>query len=316
MIAVAGTVVVDVPAHPVAGMPERGGLEAVERIDLYVGGAVANTGMALSRLGVPVGTIGCVGKDPLGRIVMEELSRWADGLWMHEDETHSTSATLVLIHPDGERTFISAVGANAGLKEEHLPWEHLVEAGARAIHLGYALLLPGLDGAPMVRVLKKARDLGLLVSLDVTWIPEASWEDALALLIHVDVFCPNLREAEAITGEAEPARAADALLDAGVKEVVAITLGEEGCYVKPVGGSGEHIARQQALAVDTTGAGDVFVAGILSAWYKGYDWATAARVANVAGATATTELGAAEGVRGWEEVLRLATTTPPQSSTP
>jgi sugar/nucleoside kinase (ribokinase family) len=312
MIAVAGTIVVDVPAYPVAGMPDPGGLEAVERIDLYVGGAVANTGMALSRLGVPAGAIGCVGKDPLGQIVMEELSGWAEGLWIREDETRSTSATLVLVHPDGERTFISAVGANASLKQEHLPWEELVEAGTRAIHLGYALLLPGLDGAPMVRALKRARDLGLLVSLDVTWLPGASWEDALALLAHVDVFCPNLREAEAITGEADPARAADALLDAGVREVVAVTLGEEGCYLKPAGGSGEYIARQEASAVDTTGAGDAFVAGMLAAWYKGHDWTTAGRVANVAGATATTELGAAKGVQAWEEVLRLATVTPPQ----
>ena len=268
--------------------------------------------MVLSRLGVPVGAVGCVGKDHLGRIVMEELSGWADGLWIHEDENRSTSATLVLVHPDGERAFISAVGANAGLTEEHLPWEELARAGARGIHLGYALLLPSLDGALMVRTLKRARDLGLLVSLDVTWLQAASWEDALVLLAHADVFCPNLREAEAITGEADPPRAADALLDAGVNEVVAITLGEEGCYVKPAGGSGEHIARQEAPAVDTTGAGDAFVAGMLAAWYKGHDWTTAGRVANVAGATATVELGAAEGIRDWEEVLRLAT-SPPQS---
>jgi sugar/nucleoside kinase (ribokinase family) len=64
--------------------------------------------------------------------------------------------------------------------------------------------------------------------------------------------------------------------------------------------------------VDTTGAGDVFIAGMLAAWYKGHDWITAGRVANVAGATATTKLGAAEGARGWEEIYRLAT-APPQS---
>jgi sugar/nucleoside kinase (ribokinase family) len=310
MIAVAGTVVVDVPAHPVARVPDRGGLEAVERIDLYVGGAVANTGMTLSRLGVPVGAIGCVGKDSLGRIVMEELSGWAEGIWIHEDETRSTSATIVLVHPDGERTFISAVGANAGLKEEHLPWEELVEAGTRAIHLGYALLLPGLDGAPMVRSLKKARELGLLVSLDVTWVPDASWEDVFALLTYVDVFCPNLREAKAITGTDDPVEAAEALLAAGVREVVAITLGEGGCYVRPASSSGSHIAGRGAPVVDTTGAGDAFVAGMLAAWYKGHDWATAGRVANVAGGTATTKLGAAEGVLEWEEVHRLASASP------
>jgi sugar/nucleoside kinase (ribokinase family) len=179
--------------------------------------------------------IGSIGKDSLGRIVVEELSGWAQNLWIHEDETSPTSATLVLVHPDGERTFISAVGANASLKQEHLPWDEMIEAGARAVHLGYALLLPGLDGAPMMRVLEKARELGLLVSLDVTWLPAASWEDALAPLPCVDVFCPNLTEAEAITREADPARAADALLDAGVKEVGAITLGEKGCYVGVVG---------------------------------------------------------------------------------
>jgi sugar/nucleoside kinase (ribokinase family) len=312
MITVAGTIVVDVPAHPVARVPDRGGLEAVERIDLHVGGAVANTGMALSRLGVPVGTIGCVGKDSLGRIVVEELSGWTEGLWIHEDETRSTSATLVLVHPDGERTFISAVGANAGLKEEHLLWKELVEAGTRAIHVGYALLLPGLDGAPMIRALKRARELGLLVSLDVTWVPDASWEDVFALLPQVDVFCPNLREAEAITGEADPARAAEALLDAGVREVVAITLGEGGCYVRPASSLGSYIAGRGAPVVDTTGAGDAFVAGMLAAWYKGHNWRTAGRVANVAGGTATTKLGAAEGVLEWEEVHRLAT-APPQS---
>jgi sugar/nucleoside kinase (ribokinase family) len=310
MIAVAGTVVVDVPAHPVARVPDRGGLEAVERIDLYVGGAVANTGMTLSRLGVPVGAIGCVGKDSLGRIVMEELSGWAEGIWIHEDETRSTSATIVLVHPDGERTFISAVGANAGLKEEHLPWEELVEAGTRAIHLGYALLLPGLDGAPMVRSLKKARELGLLVSLDVTWVPDASWEDVFALLTYVDVFCPNLREAKAITGTDDPVEAAEALLAAGVREVVAITLGEGGCYVRPASRSGSHIAGWGAPVVDTTGAGDAIVAGMLAAWYKGHDWVTAGRVANVAGGTATTKLGAAEGVLEWEEVHRLASASP------
>jgi sugar/nucleoside kinase (ribokinase family) len=85
------------------------------------------------------------------------------------------------------------------------------------------------------------RDLRLLASLDATWLQVASGEDTLVLLPHADIFCPNFREAEAITGEADPPRAADAPLDAGVNQVGAITLGEEGCYVKPTGGSGERL---------------------------------------------------------------------------
>jgi ribokinase len=82
--------------------------------------------------------------------------------------------------------------------------------------------------------------------------------------------------------------------------------------VKPAGSSGYYLAGQEASVVDTTGAGDAFVAGMLAAWYRGYDWATSGRVANVVGATATTELGASEGVRSWDEVLSLATASPPQ----
>ncbi len=63
--------------------------------------------------------------------------------------------------------------------------------------------------------------------------------------------------------------------------------------------------------MDTTGAGDAFVSEMLAAWYRGHDWATADCFVNAAvGAMATTELGAAKGVEGWDEVLRLAIVPP------
>jgi sugar/nucleoside kinase (ribokinase family) len=72
----------------------------------------------------------------------------------------------------------------------------------------HALLLPQLDGAPMLQVFQQAQELGFLVSLDVAYYPGPDWRTLRELLPFLDVFCPNIREAEAITGQSQPEAAA------------------------------------------------------------------------------------------------------------
>lgn len=111
-------------------------------------------------------------------------------------------------------------------------------------------------------------------------------------------------EAEAIAGEGEPAAAAAWLRERGVREV-AITLGAAGCYVAGDGFEG-HFDAVPVHAVDGTGAGDAFAAGLLYGKLAGWPLERAARLGNAAGALATTEIGATEGLRGLEETLALA----------
>src|ERR1700716_3912800 len=112
MIALAGHVLVDVVARHLDEWPAPGTLAAVERIDLRLGGCVPNTGQVISRLGVPVAVIGRVGADELGRLVVRRVAKWAAWQLLTEDSRRSTSATVVIVGSDGERTFLHSSGAN------------------------------------------------------------------------------------------------------------------------------------------------------------------------------------------------------------
>ncbi len=316
MIAVAGLITADILTYPVTTLPELGTLEPVQRIEVRLGGSVANTGAALARLGIPVAAVGRIGNDLLGTLVVEEAARWADTHWLIRDPVRSTSATVVLLHPDGERSFFHAAGAETAFSLGDIPLEALQESGLRVLHLGYALLLPSLDGNPMIHLFEKVREQGILISLDVTSHAQADWPSLLPILPLIDVFCPNRLEAELLTGLSDPAQAAEALIQGGVRQIVAIKLGAEGSYVRPAGGPGLTLPGLSVRVVDTTGAGDAFLAGLLAAWYRGLDWHTAARVANVVGTMSVTGSGAGGGVEDWESTLDWTRRFYPQAHIP
>jgi sugar/nucleoside kinase (ribokinase family) len=215
------------------------------------------------------------------------------------DHASSTSATVVLVAADGKQLFLHDPGANARLHAEELDHE-LLFAG-RALHIGGALVMDRMDGEPFARILAEAKARGLTTSLDTVWDATGRWERVLPVLPHVDLATPNLSEAQAITGETEPARAAQRLHELGAAEV-ALKLGSDGCFVHGVG----RIEPVRVETVDGTGAGDAFAAGLLYGRLAGWPLERAARLANAAGALATTAVGAAEGVRELDETLALA----------
>ena len=86
---------------------------------------------------------------------------------------------------------------------------------------------------------------------------------------------------------------------------VAITLGEKGCYASGAGFEG-YVGPVPVHAIDGTGAGDAFVAGVLYGKLAGWSFERCVRLGNAAGARATTVVGAAEGVASLEETLALA----------
>ncbi len=161
-----------------------------------------------------------------------------------------------------------------------------------------------LDGEPAAGLLTEAKARGLATSLDTVFDATGRWERVLPCLPHADLFAPSLTEARAISGEREPARAAAWLRERGAGEV-ALKMGAEGCYASGEGFEG-MVAPLPVEAVDGTGAGDAFVAGLLYGTLAGWPFERSVRLANAAGALATTAVGATEGVRGLEETLAFA----------
>jgi sugar/nucleoside kinase (ribokinase family) len=298
-----GILVADAIARPVADLPDRGSLGLVDEISLHGGGCALNTASALARLGLDAGVAGKVGDDALGAFLVSLLNeRGVDRDGVLVDPSVSTSATVVLVDVAGERTFLHLPGASASVRDEELDHRYLFSG--RCLHLAGALVMEELDGEPGARLLAEAKSRALLTSLDTVWDATGRWERILPVLPHVDLFAPSLPEGRAITGEEEPSTVASWLRERGVGEVV-LKCGASGCYASGEGFEGA-LEAFPVTAVDGTGAGDAFVAGLLYGRLAGWPLDGSARLANAVGALATTAVGAVEGVRGLEETLAFA----------
>lgn len=298
-----GILVADAIARPVDDLPERGSLGLVESVSLHGGGCALNTASVLARLGLTAGVAGKVGDDALGAFLVGLLdARRVDGTGVVVDSAAPTSATVVLVDSGGERTFLHLPGANASLRAEEVDRAFLFSG--RAVHLAGALVMEALDGEPAAAILSAARSHGLATSLDTAWDASGRWARVLPILPHVDLFAPSLAEGRAISGTEEPAAVASWLRERGAGAVV-LKCGPAGCFVSADAFEGA-LAAPAVTAVDGTGAGDAFVAGLLYGRMEGWPLERCARFANAVGALATTAVGALEGVRSLEEALVLA----------
>jgi sugar/nucleoside kinase (ribokinase family) len=302
-----GILVADVVAKAVDVFPERGKLVLVERMGLHTGGCASNTAIGLARIGISAGIIGKVGNDGFGDFFLSVMEReGVEATAVARDAATNTSATMVLVHGDGERSFIHYLGANAVLRAEDV--DPAAFAGARVLHVAGALLMPALDGEPTMRLLLEAKARGLITSLDTAWDSTGRWMELIApALPHLDYFVPSIEEARMLTRAQAPADIADALLAHGVG-VVALKMGEHGCYVA----SRSQRLRLPAFdvaTVDATGAGDAFAAGFLAGIVKGWSLEQTARFANAVGALCVLDIGTTAGIKDLEETLRFMAST-------
>jgi sugar/nucleoside kinase (ribokinase family) len=297
-----GILVADVVGRPLRAMPDPGRLVLVDEIALHTGGCALNTATALGRLGLPVEVIGKVGVDPLGDFLLGEMAaRGIGSRWVSRDATTGTSATMVMVDPDGERRFVHYIGANAHLRLEDID-RNMIE-GASILHVAGSLVLPGLDGEPTAALLRQARSAGVLTFLDTVWDDTGRWMALLGpCLPHVDYFVPNLAEAQALTGLERAEEVARALLGRGAG-TVALKMGAAGCLVMSARGDIMHLPAYEVPVVDATGAGDAFAAGFIAGVWLGWPLEQTARLANAAGALCVIGAGASGHVRSLPETL-------------
>lgn len=296
-----GIVVADVWGRPIDDQPEHGRLMLVDDMGMGVGGCAANTGLGLAKMGVETAIVGKVGDDGFGRFVREQIT--AEGIdtsGIAVTDERGTSATMIMIDSEGERTFMHCIGANATLRPEDIDMEQV--ASAEILHFAGALVMPGFDGEPAASVMEAARDAGTTTSLDTVWDDTGRWMELLEpVLPHTHVFLPSLAEAVELTGREEPAEVAKVLLDHGV-EIVGLKMGERGCYVRTA--EREITApAYEVNVVDGTGSGDAFVGGFLLGMLAGWDLEDVARMANAAGALCVTAPGTTAGLRDFDGTI-------------
>jgi sugar/nucleoside kinase (ribokinase family) len=286
-----GNVIIDIVAE-VAALPERGGDVLASRAALEVGGGF-NLMAAAARQGLEVAYAGALGQGPFGDLARQALATEGIGLLLPDTsgERRDTGFDVVLVDAAGERTFVTAVGAEAGLTDQRLDHVDIRPTDALAIS-GYGLLhaanrhailelLPRLS--PETTVCYDPGPLGHTHPREVI--------DAVRL--RVDWWSCNTREAELITGRTDPEDAAKVLLAGLRRGNVLVRLGMSGCLVAQAGEEVVHVPGVPVPIVDTTGAGDAHLGAFIAALAAGYDVLAATRRANVAAALTVSRRGPA-----------------------
>jgi sugar/nucleoside kinase (ribokinase family) len=280
-VVVVGDLAVDVLVMP--SVPPVAGADVPARIATWGGGAGANTAAWLADRGAEVTLVARVGDDTAGRAAVAELAAAGVRMSVSVDPDAPTATVVVLLGADGQRTMLSDRGASARLDPADLPSLR----GMDHLHLsGYVLRDAGSRAAGSA-ALAAARAEGVTTSVD----PQATGvlsTELLRGLGRVDLLLPNADELALLTGSADP-RSATALLD--VAGAVVVTHGSVGASW--VDRAGVWSAPAPTVdAVDATGAGDAFDAGLLAAWLSGAGPEKALAAGCAAGAAAVSRRGA------------------------
>ncbi|MGH2344249.1 MAG: carbohydrate kinase family protein, partial [Chloroflexota bacterium] len=287
-VAVCGTLVADIRVRPFdpVDAARHGDLRDVDEVRLAVGGLVGNTGMALARLGVSTAALGRLGDDPIGDVMAAELVR-AGVLTnsLTREPNTLTSTVLVCVDGAGERTFHVAPGVNPLFGADDLEREWRLLTGANAVLLGYLGLLPRLDPRLPALLARLRRDTTALLVLETAG-PQRKTRALLdQCLPFLDIFFPSWSEARDLTGAHQPIDALADLARVPGPGILGIKLGSAGCLVRTEQGT-VSVPTTPVDAVDATGAGDVFLAGLVAALLSGCDAPTACAAGNRAAALA------------------------------
>lgn len=304
-----GVIVADLIGGPLTSVPNRAGMVVVDEMRLYPGGGASNTAVALSRMGVRVSVIGRVGVDNLGDYLLDSLAREEVSTdLISRDPKLGTSATMVMVDPGGERRFVHYVGANGGLTSKQVGDDLLSKSSI--LHIAYAFVLPGLDGLPMAELLRKAREAGVITVLDTAWDVQARWLDLLApCLPAADYFVPNLAEARAITGLSDPYEVAQELIELGANNVI-LKMSKEGSFFMDRSRAHFLCPAYEVEAVDSTGAGDAFDAGLITGIWHGWPIEQTIKFANAIGAICASGYGAAGKIESLQKTLDFMASEP------
>jgi len=229
-VACLGVYIVDVLGRPVEELPRGQDSRLLDEIRITVAGTAGGTAVDLARLGADVVAVGATGEDNLADFLVGVLEQESvSTAHLARKPGVQTSATILPIHPNGDRPAWHVPGANATLEIEDVPWDEL--AACDALHMGGLAALGALDGEPAARVLRVARESGVLTTADCLGVKRDDAMDVITpCLPYVDVFMPNEQEATALTEERDAAAAARHLRNLGASCVI-VKRGEHGCLV-------------------------------------------------------------------------------------
>ena len=268
------------------------------------GGAPANVAVGLAKLGMDAGFIGKVGADAFGDFLRETLQQnRVNTDFLIAGESSRTTLAFVATRSDGMKdiTFYRHPGADIQLAPDDIDADYVHSAAL--FHYGSVSLSHSPSREATLHAIQAAKAGGARLSYDPN-LRLMLWDDAndakhwiWEVMPYADIVKISEEEWAFITDDVELTRGVDRILGLGAQLLI-VTLGERGCYY--TNGTAEGYVDGFAVAVvDTLGAGDAFVAAMLTQLMPHGDLASLEkqeldaimRYANAAGALATQKVG-------------------------
>lgn len=223
-------------------------------------GGSGNIAVCFSRLGGTAAFAGIVGNDLFGKLYVMDLMANEILPVIFKDESSPTGLLTCYVRSDGQRSFLVFRGANDNLKPEYIE-QTFGKVKPKLVYItGYSLINKPMKDA-LLRAARLAAERKIKVLFDpasynLITINRKYFEDVTKT---VDCICLNVEEARALTGEK---RISSIVKNLSTKvKMVALKLGNKGCLI--VDENNEiRLPAPKVRAIDTTGAGDCFVAGL------------------------------------------------------
>jgi len=279
------------------------------------GGAPANVAAGLGRLGVNSAFLGKVGDDGFGRFLAQALVQAGVDPGLLKFSTRAnTPVAFVSLAADGEREFIFYGKLCADFGPDDI--DEAAVARTRLLHFGSIGMIRPESRAATRKAVEIAHRHGILVSFDANlrrdlWPDDDSARQAIREgIAQAAIVKLSDDELEFLTGSGDPATGGRSLWHDGLG-VLVVTHGSKGCtFLTPQGS--DAVSGFTVQPVDTTGAGDAFMAGLLAGILEAPDFPPPieslrgiCRFANATGALATTARGAIPALPTRDRVQRL-----------
>jgi fructokinase len=277
------------------------------------GGAPANVAVGLAKLGVSSGFMGKVGEDSFGHFLSDTLSELGVDVSNLRFSTEArTALAFVSLRRDGEREFMFYRHPSADMLFSPEEVDEAYIRTAKAFHFGSISLISEPSRSATLKAVQIASESGLLITYDPNlrlnlWSsPQAAlegmmlgwqWADVIKISEEELAFLTS-KDVSSITGSWHHLETAARSFWHNRLKCMVITLGKKGCYYLTLKTSG-YIQGFSVKAIDTTGAGDGFMAGLIkgllandTAYENEALLREVCRYANAVGAITTTQRGA------------------------
>ena len=278
--------------------PEFGQKEKlIQGYNLEMGGSACIFACQCAKLGLNTTGVGAIGNDSFGDFMKMSLENSGVCVSNLRIGKNKTAITICLNKSSGDRGMLTYMGDINAVEKD---WLLELLPKTRHLHLCSFFLFEKLIGF-YPEICKKAKELGVTISLDTNWDPSEKWDSGIKhVLPYIDIFLPNENELMLITGKSN---IKEALEYASFIPIIAVKCGEKGAYAYAKG----EVYNCPALEVefaDAVGAGDSFNGGFIYGFLSGYSIKDCLKLGTICGSLNVTKSGGTAGQPNINEIRR------------